>query len=55
MMKQDIHMEVKEWPEEWKVPMISRIEPIVQTQMQSRTVPAQHIGRNGTSMKKNMT
>jgi hypothetical protein len=40
VMMQDIHMEVQEWPEEWKVPEIPREMPIVQVQMQGSTVPA---------------
>jgi hypothetical protein len=55
VMMQDIHMEVQEWPEEWKVPEIPREMPTVQIQTQGSTVPAQQIGRNGTSQKKKTT
>jgi hypothetical protein len=51
---QDIQMEFKEWPEEWKVPMIQKIVPTVQTHMQGRTVPTQQTGRNDASNKKNV-
>jgi hypothetical protein len=55
VMMQDIQMEVKEWPEEWKVPMIPKTMPTVQTQMQGRTVPMQQTDKNGASKKKKMT
>jgi hypothetical protein len=55
VMMQDIQMEVKEWPEEWKVPMIPKTVPTVQTQTQDRTVPTQQTGRNGASKKEEDT
>jgi hypothetical protein len=55
MMMQDIHMEVQEWHEEWKVPEIPRATPTVQIQTQGSTVPTQQIGRNGASQKKKTT
>jgi hypothetical protein len=55
VMMQDIHMEVQEWPEEWKVPEIPREMPTVQVQTQGSTVPVQQIGRNGASQQKKTT
>jgi hypothetical protein len=48
-MTHDIHMELQEWHEEWKVLEIPRETPVVQIQMQDNIVPAQQIGRNGAS------
>jgi len=51
----DIHIEVHEWPEEWKVPIIPRIVSGGQNQMQDRIVPAQQRGTNSARKKKNVT
>jgi hypothetical protein len=52
---QDIQMEVQEWSEEWKVPMIPKTVPGGQTRMQDRTVPVQQTGTNDVRKKKKMT
>jgi hypothetical protein len=52
---QDIHMEVQEWPEEWKVPEIPSAMPPVQVQTQDNTLPVQQIGRNGATPQKKTT
>jgi hypothetical protein len=52
---QDIHMDVQEWPEEWKVPKIPRETPPVQVQPQGSTIPTQKIRRNGVIQKNKTT
>jgi hypothetical protein len=52
VMMQDIKMEVQECLDEWKVPIITKMVPTVQTRMQDKIVPMQQIRRNGANKKK---
>jgi hypothetical protein len=49
----EIHMEVHEWPKEWRVPTIPKIVPGAQTRTHDRIIPAQWTCTNGTSKKRN--
>jgi hypothetical protein len=54
MNMQDIHMEVQEWLEEWRIPTISKTMPGGQTRTQDGTTPAQQTSTNDASKKKNI-